>query len=396
MKKRIFSILLVVSLLCTLVIANTAFAADDDIVPTADDAVSQKEADDVAIYWLKESSSMFSTWDGAKLSTPVTYYSVEDTSIPVAYEYTVLNEGKSVGFMIVSALKSLSPVLEFSDGAAPSSYLDNAEKSANKEGFNTDNFSPLILYWGGLSYSVQYGDQMKEKGVAIHLPTGRLQNVPDSMKLQIDADQARASWDEIINNNIKSSKGLVMIAGVPAYYQDTYDGGYGDDGDGAVSFPACAGSTVDPWDAWDGGSCIAGAMIHGYWDSHGYSNLPNGEDTLIDYNHHYMGTNDDGITNPTSIDNGIRDIFDLCGYDFDVNNTTGTNWNDITTQVNADNPAVMSFTGGSYSGASTTLVGYYTTASNDYVVLHNTWDTSTHYLAYGDWTICQMTKVEES
>jgi hypothetical protein len=171
MKRKIFSIFIVISLLCTLVIANTAFAADDDIVPTTDDAVSQKEADNVAIYWLKESSSTFSTWDGAKLSTPVIYYSVENASIPVAYEYTVLNEGKSVGFMIVSALKSLSPVLEFSDGAAPSSYLDNAEKSANKEGFITDNATPLILYWGAATYSVQFGDQMKKDGVAIHLPT---------------------------------------------------------------------------------------------------------------------------------------------------------------------------------------------------------------------------------
>ncbi|MDD4924020.1 MAG: C39 family peptidase [Dehalococcoidales bacterium] len=394
MKKRIFSILLIVSLLCTLVIANTAFAANDDIVPTTDDAVSQSEADNVATYWLKESSSTFSTWDGAKLSAPVTYYSVEDTSIPVAYEYTVLNEGKSVGFMIVSALKSLSPVLEFSDGKAPSSYLDNAEEFANKEGFVTDKTSPLILYWGGLTYAVQYGDQMKEKGVAIHLPTGRLQNVPDSMKLQIDADQARASWDELINNsNIKSSKGDVIISGVPAYYQSGADEGYGDDGDGAVSFPACAGSTIDPWDAWDGCSCIAGAMIHGYWDSHGYSNLPDGEDTLIDYNHHYMTTTYGGSTAWWLIDNGIRDIFDLCGYDFDVNNTTGTNWNDITTQVNANNPAVMSFSNNSHS---TTLVGYQTAYLGNSVILHNTWDTSTHYLAYGDWDICQMTKVEES
>lgn len=389
-------------MLCTLVIANTAFAADDDIVPTTDDAVSQKEADNVAIYWLKESSSMLSTWDGAKLSTPVTYYSVEDTSIPVAYEYTVLNGEKSVGHMIVSASKDMIPVLEFGEGSAPSNYLDSASKYATEKGYITSNEAPLILYWGAATYSVQFGDQMKKDGVAIHLPTGRLQKVPNTMSLQIDTDKARASWERLLDNTTDNSKllrdGSDIIYGVPAYWQSSSDDGWGDDGDGAISYPNCVGAAIDPWDAWDGCSAISGAMIHGYWDSHGYSDLPTGGDTLIDHNHHYMGTDDEGETMPWNIDDGIRDIFDAYGYgdDFDVNNNTGTNWNDITTQVAADNPAVMSFLGGDWDGHSTTLIGWATISSVDYITVHNTWDTTNDYFAYGNWTICQMTTVEEA
>jgi hypothetical protein len=125
--------------------------------------------------------------------------------VAIAYEYTLLNEGKSVGFIFISASKDLSPLLECSDGNAPSSYLDRAKEIASEEGYDIADESPLILYWGGLTYSVQYGDQMKEKGVAIHLPTGVLQKVPHTMNLQIDKERARASWDEL-NNNGRADK----------------------------------------------------------------------------------------------------------------------------------------------------------------------------------------------
>ncbi len=399
MKKKIFSIILVVLLLCPLVIANTAFAADD--ISSSDSIVSQSEADNIATYWMDQSTSRFPTWDGAQIGTPVIYYSVENTGIPVAYEYTVLNEGKSVGHMIISASKDMIPVLEFGEGRAPSSYLDSASKHATDKGYITSNETPLLLYWGAATYSVQFGDQMKKDDVAIHLPTGKLQKVPNTMRLQFDPEQARVSWQNLLNNTAGNPKllrdGSDFIYGVPAYWQSGSDDGWGDDGDGAISYPSCVGATIDPWSAWDGCSAISGAMIHGYWDSHGYSNLPTGEDALIDHNHHYMSTWYDGTTLWWLIDNGIRDIFEAYGYgdDFDVNNTTGTDWNDITTQVAADNPAVMSFTGGDWNQHSTTLIGWATISSIDYITVHNTWDNTNDYFAYGNWTICQMTIVEE-
>lgn len=397
MKNKIITILAAVSILCTLVIANTALAANDDIV-SDDSFVTQKEADNAAQYFMKEFTSLYPIWAKAKISNPVTYYSIAENSAPIAYEYTLIRAEESVGFMFISATKNLNPLLECSGGKAPSSYLNSVKTTIDKTEYVSDDTTPLLLYWGALTYSVQYNDQMKKDGVAIHLLNGKLQKVPDSINLQIDKNKARTLWNElsyIIANNIsiKSDRGLVTINGVPAYYQS---GEHGDAGGGAISFPVCAGPTIDPWYAWDGCSPIAGAMIHGYWDSHGYPNLPDGEDTLIDYNHYYMGTSIAGDTWDWNIDDGIRDIFDLCGYDFDVNNTNFTNWNDITTQVDAENPAVMSFTGGTYNGHSTTLVGYADWALYDFIILHDGYDTSGHVISYGDWSICLMTKVEES
>jgi hypothetical protein len=402
MNKKILASIAVVALLCVTLVSSTAFTSKE-ITQTTDDAVSQSEVDNVAMYWMEQSTSRFPTWDGAKLGTPVTYYSVENTSIPIAYEYTVLNGEKSVGHMIVSASKDLTPVLEFGEGHAPSSYLDNANKNATEKGYITSNEAPLILYWGAATYSVQFGEQMKKDRVAIHLPTGRLQKVPDTMRLQFDIEQARVSWDTLSSSIANKSGELLrdvtaLIADAPAYHQGNDDNGYGDDGDGVTSYPSCVGTGIDFWDAWDGCSAIAGAMIHAYWDSHGYSGLPNGEDTLIDHNHHYMGTDDEGETWPTDIDNGIRDIFDVYGYgdDFDVNNNTGTDWNDIVTQIGYSYPAVMSFLGGDWGGHSTELIGYAIESSVQYIIVHNTWDTTNDYFAYGNWTICQMTSVEEA
>jgi hypothetical protein len=56
----------------------------------------------------------------------------------------------------------------------------------------------------------------------------------------------------------------------------------------------------------------------------------------------------------------------------------------------------MSYLGGTWGGHSATLVGYLPTYLGNYVVHHNTWDTTDDLLVYGDWTTCQMTKVEES
>jgi hypothetical protein len=50
----------------------------------------------------------------------------------------------------------------------------------------------------------------------------------------------------------------------------------------------------DEWYAWDGCGCIAGAMVEGYWHSHGYPNISDDDDTLIDINHHFMWTTDGG------------------------------------------------------------------------------------------------------
>ena len=393
MKKILSIISILVLLSCILTTSNLVIASDNNYV-------NQKEANNAALYYTLELSSCYPEWNGANIaSPPVKYYSINQTDI--AYEYTVVNGEKNVGFILISATKDLSPLLECSDGRSPSSYIEEARNIAISKGYIlTKSDNPVILYWGALSYSVQFESQMKEDGVAIHLPTGRIDIIPTDVKLQINSVQANEQWSKLISTNSdtyspKSILSFGWIYDVPAWYQDSYNGGYGDDGDDVYAYyPNCAGSNNDPWDAWDGCSAISGAMIHGYWDGKGYSSIPNDSETLIDDNHYWMNTSNDGITNPWLIDDGIGDVFDRYGYgdDFSINNTTSTVWSDIMEQVDAGYPSVVSFLGGTYGGHSSTLMGYYT----DYnlIVVHDTWDTGNLGITYGDWTICQMTKVE--
>lgn len=367
----------------------------------ANNAVSPEQAGEAAAFFIREFSSKFPEWLGANVMNSASYNSIDGEKI--AYEYIVENGNENVGFLVISATKELSPLLECSGGEAPSSYIRKAMEKCVEEGLTTcdSETTPMILYWGALTYSIQF-DDMKYGGEAVHLPTGRIMEVPEYVKLLIDSEQAKSQWIELeslINGigKIGARDAWVTIPGVPAYYQGG-DYRHGDAGNNPnASYPSCAGAGDDPWDAWDGCSCIAGAMVHGYWGNNDYSSLTIGEDALIDENHHYMGTDDEGSTWPWDIDDGIAAVFDAYGHNdtFSVYNTSGTNWGDVTTFVDNNNPTVLSFLGGSYTGHSATLVGYIDREAYDYITVHSTWDTYETLISWGDWTICNMTKVFE-
>jgi hypothetical protein len=402
MKRKLFAVVAFALVFGLLLVPSVGFAAYQ---VASDDSVTEAEAEEAALQYIASFSQLIPEWDGAKVSIPVTYYTPDDNKS--AYEFIVLNNNKEVGFIIISARADWMPVLEFGGGKAPSSYLVWTNKIALEKGYATEGQNTRLLYWGGLTYSVQYGQEMKAEGIALHLPTGRIEKVPEGeVDLQMDEDQARLEWDRLL----ASANGVGIaplsveyhyISGVPAYHQSSSDAGYGDDGDDAgASWPSCSGTDDDPWDAWDGCSPIAGAMIHGYWDSHGYSSLPNGEDTLIDDNHHYMDTSDEGSTSTSNRDDGIIDVFEAAGYDDDfwVHNDYYVTWGDITTQMDSDFPAVLGIHGGSspYSGGhSVTIIGYLKNGDTQLIRLYDTWDTAPHWLTHGNWSTANMTKVEE-
>jgi hypothetical protein len=401
MKRKSFTIVAFALVLGLVLVSSVGFAAYQS---ASDNNIAEAEAEKVALQYIADFSQLIPEWDGAKVGTQVTYYTPDDNKS--AYEFTVLNNDKEVGFIFISARADWMPVLEFGGGKAPSGYLVQANEVALGRGYTAKGQDFRLLYWGGLTYSVQYGQEMRAEGIAFHLPTGRIEKVPEGeVDLQMDEDQARIEWDRLLSSSdgggvTTLQRGSHYISGVPAYHQASYDAGYGDDGDDAgASWPSCSGTADDPWDAWDGCSPIAGAMIHGYWDSHGYPNLPNGEDTLIDDNHHYMDTSDEGSTRTSMRDNGIIEIFEEAGYwYFWVHNDYYITWGDITTQVDSDFPAVLGIHGGSspYSGGhSVTITGYYEYGNYKYIRLYDTWDTSHHWLAHGNWTYANMTKVEE-
>jgi hypothetical protein len=193
MKK--FSAAYLVALLCACACtpqtsSPITFAETTSIAATtSSDAVSLGEARLIAAYYSP-------TGLEHSFTEPILYLN-SDMS-PAAYEFNYLRDGKSAGFVMVAARKDWSPMLESSDGAAPSSRVPEAFEVAVAKGYVApgENPPPTYFYFGALSNSVQFGEKMKSERVAIELGWGgAVFHLPDApVKLSFNAYKARSSW----------------------------------------------------------------------------------------------------------------------------------------------------------------------------------------------------------
>lgn len=362
-------------------------------------AVGESEALAAAMQCQSALSGKYPAWDKAQLDPTVVYRGADGRN--TAYEFALNSDTGFVGFMLISATKDWMPLLECGTGAPPSARVVDARDICATEGYITASSvaQPVLLYWGGLSYSVQFGEKMTSDRVAVHLPTGTLVEVPpEQPALQMDATASRVAWDALESGpggNAVLSSGYVY--GVPAWYQTSYPDPNCDPGGGFTMWPYCEGMIQDSWGNWDGCSTIAGAMIHGFWGTHGYPGLYPGPPTwtdeiLIDDNHHFMGTNNDGITMPWNILDGVKNTFGYYGYGyFIVEDDYFVSWDDIKNQVNAQRPSILSMTGSPWGSHSVTVVGYDEPGWGNLIILHNTYDTSDQLLTYGNWATAMLT-----
>jgi hypothetical protein len=227
--------------------------------------------------------------------------------------------------------------------------------------------------------------------------------------LSFDKDKARAEWSRVNKATLLSSsiiptfnlfsspqpKTTVQITGVPSWWQSPNNNLFCDEGGGSDSYPDCQGPPDDPWANWDGCSPIAGAMVLGYYDANGYSNFPTNDDEyLIDDCHYYMNTSDAGATSGADIAPGIADVSQLYSYNFTCTRDTSVSWSDITGEIDAGRPFVLSasFTNG-WGDHSVTARAYNDTPNPDEIGVHNTYDNYTHWVAWGAWTYVELAKV---
>lgn len=387
--KKILVIVTIASIFSLFIIPTVSYALTSSV---EEDLVTTTEVKQVAISTVKDYSSEFPDWTNAGVSTPMTYYNVNKQ--PVAYEFTVLNDKGKAGFIIISGLKQWMPVLELGTGDVPSSYLSNAYTVAEEKGFISAGIAsePIIYYFGSLSYYVQIGEQMAANGSLIYLPTGEIAQMPKTQPiLQMDANAARAEWSRILGGDER--KGVltttVNLTDVPYWYQSTNWNIFCDEGDAATSYPACVGPADDYWANWDGCAPISGAMVFGYWDSHGYSNFPaNDDDELIDQCHHFMQTDYAGGTIDTNIPGGVIATSQVYGYNFGCNTISNPSWNNYLSYINIGMPFIFSiypWSGGYHAVCAT---GYQIDPNK--VIIHSTYSGSDMYIAWGSWTWMRM------
>ncbi|QDA31289.1 hypothetical protein FH039_06335 [Thermococcus indicus] len=392
-------------------------------------SVTPAEATSVAqrhLQWASSNLPGFEDWKNAKLSQPVVYYFPNGTKS--AYEFTVLVNGKPNGFILVAAQRYMPPVLEFSKGEAPSKRLGRITATRIK-GFSTERHR--LLYYGALSYSVELKNGKAMDIYGRHIPVPKTVGLSFSPKRVADAwgafetPSASEPMVEILSEDIYTK----IIPNVPVWTEDSY---FGDPGNGYISYPNNVGPSADPWDAWDGCTPIAAAQIIAYYEhpeiyENGYYTQEYKEymTSLVDILHYTMGTFDKegnpgqtyvcGRRGPDACDGieafaseyqklkneGIVSWSLVHSYDAQPTCTWGLCWlhayinaDDVIDEVNAHRPALLQLDNGgiavdrqkAYGNHSVVIVGYVGNSYTiDYVVIHDGWDMSEHYLAWGNW-----------
>lgn len=399
------------SLLIAMVLVSMALvpavSAQGESLNTAEasNMVSMEQAEKVASYSIKEISGSLtdlSEWKDATVKQSTVYYDLDGKKS--AYSFNVIKNNQQVGYILISATKDNSPVLEFSKGKKTDEITELKTRSkslvqerANKiKSESTDKKELTIgemkpLYLGPTFYYAEYTltdtkGKAKEK-VIVDLPSSTIVNfnettvsVPAGEKdyfhnstylkqqQEVRKQKANTQWSTLENEmtgsssySISSSSGY--ISGVPNY----------------------------PWR--DGCSPTSAGMVLGYWRSKGYSGLPTGN-TLIDRLATAMGTQwpGNGATWPWNIPSGVTTVCRNYGYShFTATNYFSLTWSDVVAEVNAKYPFVLNMHASTtYGEHSVAAIGYYYNG-REQVIIHDTWSSSDVYIAYGSWVAAMAT-----
>jgi len=331
------------------------------------------------------------------LQPSTVYYNLMDSK--AAYLFNVYVNGAYSGYILASATRDNGPILEYSRGkvpdAEPKTLLQS--QSAVKSSIDTKTQkigSPKLLYLGGTFYYAQY-PVLNSQGTTVEIKTVDLQdnsvvNLTEQAKLHpVNADElltqnterakkANQMWTSLEVNNgttsmaaaqvVSATVGSKTIPGVPLYSQPLNN--------------YCAPTSA--------------AMVLSYWDSHGYSNIPDSSASLISELATAMGTSTSSGTSIHNVYSGMNTVSANHGYGSRLS-FIEDNWitlSDVTTEINANKPFVLTMWGGgtaygrsqAYGDHSVAAIGYESYSSGDYVVIQDTWTPLTAVsLSYGSW-----------
>ncbi len=351
------------ALLRTVGVASVGCGVVGTAAATGDGVVSTDDAQDTAARTVQRVSGRetFAEWEGATVGAPTTFHARNGAEgrryVPAAHVFPVEKNGEAVGYVTTGAQSEWADVIEYSTAAPPQSRVEATRAAVRARGARpTDK----LLYHGGVKYGVELAD-----GRGVNVRNGRatpLRGIdPDGMaSSSTGAPSATSHFDQ--------------LWGVPAWTESDDD---------------------DPWDEWDGCVPVAASMLLAYHEGAGFLE----KEAYIDDLHEDMNTNDAGSTFPTKIDNGFNK------FDTGNNSYNGRNiyiWshpNFVKSEIDAERPFLLNMTSGdqaddrnqNYGNHSVCVVGY--DQGGDELILHDTWDYSSHHLDWGSWLVAAYTKV---
>jgi len=208
-------------------------------------------------YCFAVTSSSHSTWEGAALTNPATYYDAE--SVPLAYVYSITKGSRYLGFLTVSARDDCFPYFMHSESQRPDARFDEALDVAREIGVEPGDveriFSPPFDYLVRIKPKSAENKAAAE-GLVVHL--GNMQVVPrESLVRRIDtyysavakeADEINGFWRHKVlagpPPEVKQG-GDVYVAKI--YNSDAHDYEY-------VWYKGCGPTTITMMLSYYGGS----------------------------------------------------------------------------------------------------------------------------------------------
>lgn len=369
---------------------------------TATQSVDRSTAQNVAVSHMKEIAKIsadYADWAKGSVQQSTTYYDLNDQK--AAYLFNVNVNGKYSGYILVSATKNNYPVLEFSRGKVPDANPATLVQStrAAQSSIDTKNLktgSPKLLYLGGTFYYAQYpvvnsqGDVIDNRYV-------------DLSEQRVVNSDALTNTSQIDGKTIAEHQVLKTTESEKLWQAYDSQGGIGQTAassqvirrESTLSLYPISGVPLWPYTL---GCCPTSAgMILSYWRTHGYPNIPSDRSTLAMELYTAMGTTPAGKTSIWNVDNGMNTVISSHGYSsgqLHIDEDAYVLWSDVTTEINAVKPFVLTMTsagipiGGtqSYGDHSVAVVGYFSTGNGNFITINDGWDTSsTKSLAFGNW-----------
>ena len=390
MRRCKLSVVLLALLLAAMAMVPMVSAVDNEKKVDQDTAqhIAEMHRQTVA-----KTSDNYKEWGTGTIQPSTVYYDLNDQK--AAYLFDVYVDGIYSGYILTSATRDNYPVLEFSKGKVPNADPGILSRSRQEVQSSVDEKtknvgSPKLLYLGGTFYFAQYpvtdshGNIVDKKFV--DLSDNSVVDLQDmEKKYPIDTKEqsareaareknANRMWESYDNPASGSALGVTTtygsksIPGVPLYSQPLNN----------YCAPTSAG------------------MVLSYWDSHGYSNIPDNSYTLITELGMAMGTSTSTGTYIYDVNDGMNTVSSSHGYGSQLtfDEDSWVTFSDVTTEVNANKPFVLNMLGGgtaygrsqAYGDHSVAVIGYESYSSGNYVVVQDTWTPLTAVsLTFDNW-----------
>jgi hypothetical protein len=394
MKTLKIGVMLLALLLAAMVIVPMVSAT------TTENEVSSATAQHVAethMHMVAKNSETYAEWENGVLQPSTVYYNLMDRKS--AYLFDVYVNGVYSGYVLTSATRDNGPILEYSRGKVPDAEPKTLLRSQSAVQSSIDTKtqkigSPKLLYLGGTFYYAQYpvidsqGKTVEVKTVDLH--DSSVVNLTEQAKLhplnaaeQLAHDTERAEKANQMWNSLELSNGTTSLAAAQV-------------ASATVGSKTIPGVPLYSQPLNNYCSPTSAAMVLSYWDSHGYSNIPDSSATLISELATAMGTSTNSGTPNHNVYSGMNSVSATHGYGSRLS-FIEDNWitfSDVTTEINANKPFVLSMWGGgtaygrsqAYGDHSVAVIGYESYSSGDYVVIQDTWTPLTAVsLSYNSW-----------